>query len=203
MLVGGLCPLVWSDLLGLCFYCVQLCFQMWVCEVLKTNAQSLRFTISALLPLGDSNFWRLQRSGFISWRFIYLCVQYSMCTPLTHTHTKPTHTKGGCWAAAFELSRWLIWAQLNNTSVHTWGPLSTSRAPGGTGWALQYFPPERPQPAGLLIAAPGPHSLKNKTTHGPHHIDQLSSSVGFIHADQCLWGTVRSISLWDGLFSSC
>lgn len=122
--VGGLRPLVWPDLLGLCFYCVQLCFQVCVCEVSKTNAQSLRFIISALLPLGDSNFWGLQRSGFISWRFIHLCVQYSMCPP---THTPP-HIKGGCWAAALELSRWLIWAQLNNTSVHTWGPLSTSRA---------------------------------------------------------------------------
>lgn len=74
-LVLHLCPLtVWSDLLDLCFYFVQLRFQVWVCGVWKTNAQRLRFIISAHLPLGHSNFWRLQRLGLISWRFIKLCV---------------------------------------------------------------------------------------------------------------------------------
>lgn len=41
---------------------------------------------------------------------------------------------------------WLIWAELNNTRKHTAPPLAPLRAPEGTGWASQYFTPERSQP---------------------------------------------------------
>lgn len=64
--------------------------------------------------------------------------------------------------------------------------------------------PERPQPAGLLIAAPGPHSLENQATQGRHHTNQLSSSAGSIHTDWCLFFDGGGVggSLGDGLFSS-
>ena len=139
------------------------------------------FPESLSLPLGLSMFWRLQRSGLIS--FIYKFAYYSMLL-------SPLH--------------WFIWAQLNNSSVHTWGPFSTSRAPEATGWVLQYFPPERPLPAGLLIAAPGPHSLENKTPHGPHHINQLSSLLAlFTQTVRVFRGLIGRVILKDGVFFSC
>lgn len=110
----------------------------------------------------------------------------------------------------FELSQWWRWrAKLNDTSTHTCiqeAPLYL-QGTRGIGWASQYPTPERPLPAGLLTAAPGPCSLG--VWGGEHsHTWPTPQEPAVYHFDLnlahwCLWGRSILLSLTFGVCFPC
>lgn len=110
---------------------------------------------------------------------VYVCV----CTIYLQPRGGPS-----CWGWSFELSCWLIWgAQLNNTSMHTGGPLLYLQGSGGKRLSVTILYPREASACWALDRCTWPPQLGlvmrgTKTMHGPHHKKQLSISASFIWA---------------------